>query len=69
MNFLFLFCSDIGDLDKIRQSCELFYAVYPLSPSIWLRWIKIELNISTNESEIQAVHELFRKAFKDYFCK
>lgn len=54
-------------MEKIRESCELFSAAFPLAPEIWLRWLKIELNISTNESELKRVHQLFRRAFADYF--
>lgn len=66
---LFFLFSQISDLDKIRQSCEIFSNVYPLAPHIWLRWLKIESNISTSEIECQAVQELFQRAFADYFCE
>lgn len=62
-------CSDLSDLDKIRQSCELFASVYPLAPEIWLRWLRIELNIATTESEYEKVHQLFRRSLSDYYCK
>jgi squamous cell carcinoma antigen recognized by T-cells 3 len=55
------------DLEKIRQSCELFAAVYPLSPEIWLRWLKTELTVASSEAEVQRVFELFQRALADYF--
>lgn len=54
-------------MEKVRESCELFSAAFPLAPEIWLRWLKIELNISTSEGELKRVHQLFRRAFADYF--
>lgn len=66
---LFVFCSEISDLDKIRESCELFASVYPLAPEIWLKWLRIELNIATTETEYKKVHQLFRRALADYYCK
>lgn len=59
--------SQITDLEKIRESCELFSSMYPLAPEIWLRWLKIELNIATGDTELKRVHHLFRRAFADYF--
>lgn len=67
-SFLFSLFSQISDLEKIRESCELFSQAYPLAPEIWLRWLRIELNIATNGSELKRVHQLFRRAFSDYFC-
>jgi squamous cell carcinoma antigen recognized by T-cells 3 len=55
------------DLEKIRQSCELFSAVYPLSPEIWLRWLKTESTIASSEAEIDRVYLLFQRALADYF--
>lgn len=65
--FCFRRRSQITDLEKIRESCELFSSTYPLAPEIWLRWLKIELNIATGDTELKRVHHLFRRAFADYF--
>jgi squamous cell carcinoma antigen recognized by T-cells 3 len=43
------------DLKKIRQNRELFSAVYPLSPEIWLRWLKTESMIASSEADIDAI--------------
>lgn len=32
-----------------------------------MRWLKIELNIATSDTELKRVHHLFRRAFADYF--
>lgn len=55
------------DLDKIRQSAEIFAAVYPLSPEIWLRWLKIETAMASSPEQMIEVDKLFRRALGDYF--
>lgn len=56
------------DLDKIRQSAEIFAKAYPLSPEIWLRWLKIEVSIAgTAPKELREVDKLFRRALGDYY--
>ncbi|XP_065087197.1 squamous cell carcinoma antigen recognized by T-cells 3 [Ochlerotatus camptorhynchus] len=55
------------DLDKIRQSAEIFAEVYPLSPEIWLRWLKIETAMASSPEQLTEVDKLFRRALGDYF--
>ncbi|XP_055843530.1 squamous cell carcinoma antigen recognized by T-cells 3 [Episyrphus balteatus] len=55
------------DLDNIRNAYNLFASVYPLSPEIWLEYLKIEVGVALSEEEIQKVDELFQKALKDYY--
>lgn len=72
MKILFIlnyFFSSLSDLDKIRQSCELFSVVYPLSPEIWLKWLRIEVATSTSDEELENANKLFKRALSDYFCK
>ncbi|XP_055386168.1 squamous cell carcinoma antigen recognized by T-cells 3 [Condylostylus longicornis] len=57
----------LGDLEKIRESYNLFANVFPLASDIWLKFISVERNISTSESEINNVVNLFKKALNDYF--
>lgn len=59
----------MNDLAKIRQSCELFADVFPLAPEIWLRWLRIELNIASTDAQFERVHQLFRRSLSDYYCK
>ncbi len=67
---LFCFCrSDTGDLEKIRQSYELFASVFPLAPEHWLKWLRLELNIAISPSELKRVFLLFQRALSDYYCK
>ncbi|XP_053692344.1 squamous cell carcinoma antigen recognized by T-cells 3 [Sabethes cyaneus] len=55
------------DLDKIRQSAEIFAAVYPLSPEIWLRWLDSEQRIASYAEQWLEVVKLYRRALDDYF--
>ncbi|KFB51959.1 AGAP002959-PA-like protein [Anopheles sinensis] len=57
----------MNDLEKIRQSAEIFAAMYPLSPEIWLRWLKIEASIATTDEQIEKVEKLFQRALNDYY--
>lgn len=57
----------MNDLEKIRQSAEIFAAMYPLSPEIWLRWLKIEASIATSDEQIEKVEKLFQRALNDYY--
>lgn len=55
------------DLENIRNAYNLFASVYPLSPEIWMKYLKIEINVALSEAEIAKVDELFQKALKDYY--
>lgn len=61
--------SELNDLDKIRESCELFSSQFPLAPEIWTKWLQIELTIAASDAEVKRVHGLFKRALNDYFCK
>ncbi|XP_058062815.1 squamous cell carcinoma antigen recognized by T-cells 3 [Anopheles bellator] len=58
---------EMNDLDKIRQSAEIFAAMYPLSPDIWLRWLKIEASLASTDEQIEKVEKLFQRALTDYY--
>lgn len=57
----------LTDLEKIRQSFELFSSVFPLAPNIWLDWLKIESSVANETAELKRLAELFHKALKDYY--
>ncbi|XP_050068573.1 squamous cell carcinoma antigen recognized by T-cells 3 [Anopheles maculipalpis] len=57
----------MNDLEKIRQSAEIFSAMYPLSPEIWLRWLKIESSLATTDEQVEQVEKLFQRALNDYY--
>lgn len=66
--FIYFNFSQLNDLDKIRESCELFSSQFPLAPEIWTKWLQIELTIATSEAELKRLHGLFKRALADYFC-
>uniref|UniRef100_A0A182VYK3 RRM domain-containing protein n=1 Tax=Anopheles minimus TaxID=112268 RepID=A0A182VYK3_9DIPT len=57
----------MNDLEKIRQSAEIFSAMYPLSPEIWLKWLKIESSLATTDEQVEKVEKLFQRALNDYY--
>uniref|UniRef100_A0A182NDX2 RRM domain-containing protein n=1 Tax=Anopheles dirus TaxID=7168 RepID=A0A182NDX2_9DIPT len=57
----------MDDLEKIRQSAEIFAAMYPLSPEIWLRWLKIESTLASTDEQVEKVEKLFQRALNDYY--
>jgi squamous cell carcinoma antigen recognized by T-cells 3 len=54
-------------LDKIRQSVELFAAEFPLSPDIWIRYLKVESAVAQTDEEISKLQSLFQRALTDYY--
>lgn len=54
------------DLSKMRATYERFSENFPLTPSLWLDWIKDEIRIASSDKEKQYVKTLFEKAVKDY---
>lgn len=58
---------DLTDLEKIRQSIELFAEVFPLSPELWLRYLKVESVVAQTDDEINKLQTLFQRALNDYY--
>lgn len=58
---------DLTDLEKIRQSIDLFSAVFPLSPDIWLRYLKVETGVAQSNDEIRRLIKQYRRALNDYY--
>ena len=56
----------IGELDDLRIARKQFAEVYPLTPELWMEWIKDEINLAESEKEKQCIEELFDTAVKDY---
>ena len=58
--------SRAGELLDLRTIRSNFSKYYPLTPDIWLAWIKDEQKISTSDEELEHVQELFDRAARDY---
>lgn len=59
----------MGELDDLRAAREDMSSKYPLSPDLWLPWIKEESNLATTDEQKAKVNELCERAVKDYLCK
>lgn len=59
----------LGDLKSLREACERFRDVFPLTPAIWLAWIKDEIKIAGSAAEKENIINLFNLAVQDYLCK
>lgn len=57
----------MNDLDKIRQSIELFSKEFPLSPDLWMKYLKTEVTIAQTEEEIDKLIKIFKKSLDDYY--
>jgi RNA recognition motif-containing protein len=58
---------DLKDLDKIRQSIEIFASEYPLSPPLWMRYLKTEISLAQTDEEIKKIQKMFQRALDDYY--
>ncbi|XP_011296923.1 squamous cell carcinoma antigen recognized by T-cells 3 [Fopius arisanus] len=56
----------MGDLDRLRVARERMSSKYPLSPDMWLPWIKDEIKLAVSDDERNAVEKLCERAVKDY---
>ena len=57
----------LGELEQLRSSRESFSRLFPLSPDLWLSWLRDEQGVSSSTEEEKArLFELFERAVKDY---
>lgn len=59
----------VSDLEKLRETREKFSEMYPLAESIWLEWLRDEIQLACTDEEHDAVEKLFERAIADYLCK
>nr|CAD7405923.1 unnamed protein product [Timema poppensis] len=60
-------CQTLGDLLELRQSRENMSKLFPLTPELWLSWLKDEASLADSDpASKQAVIELFERAVSDY---
>lgn len=60
---------NMGELDRLRVARENMSNIYPLSPELWLSWMRDEIKLATTAEQRAGVVQLCEKAVKDYFCK
>ncbi|XP_066592775.1 squamous cell carcinoma antigen recognized by T-cells 3-like [Prorops nasuta] len=56
----------MGELDRLRTARENMSLKYPLSPELWLSWMKDEINLATSLEQKANVVQLCERAVKDY---
>lgn len=59
----------MGELDRLRVARENMSNVYPLSPELWLSWMRDEIKLATTAEQRAEVVKLCERAVKDYLCK
>lgn len=59
----------IGELTRLRVARENMSLKYPLSPELWLSWIRDEIKLAVSAEEKAEVVKLCERAVKDYLCK
>ena len=56
----------IGELDDLRIARKRFADTYPLTPELWIEWIKDETNLAESDEDKVRIVELYEAAVKDY---
>lgn len=59
----------MGELEQLRAAREDMNSKYPLTPEIWLSWIKDEMRMAATPEQKAAVMELCERAVQDYLCE
>ncbi|KAK8726198.1 hypothetical protein OTU49_010418 [Cherax quadricarinatus] len=57
---------DLFELEEARKARQKMSEVYPLTPELWLDWIRDEQKVCTSSDERLYIAELFDRAVKDY---
>uniref|UniRef100_A0A0P4WF69 RRM domain-containing protein n=1 Tax=Scylla olivacea TaxID=85551 RepID=A0A0P4WF69_SCYOL len=57
---------ELFELEEARKAREKMSEVYPLTPELWLQWIRDEQKVCTTDEERQYIVGLFERAVKDY---
>lgn len=59
----------MGELDRLRIARENMSNFYPLSPELWLSWIRDEIKLAITGEQKNEIVKLCERAVKDYTCK
>ncbi|VDD83521.1 unnamed protein product [Mesocestoides corti] len=55
-----------SELDRLRAARERMSQHFPLTPELWLEWIKDEMSLLTDGNDREPVYKLFKRALADY---
>ena len=56
----------MGELERLRAAREDMSSKYPLSPDLWLSWMRDEIKLATTIEQKAEVVKLCERAVKDY---
>ncbi|XP_044747032.1 squamous cell carcinoma antigen recognized by T-cells 3 [Coccinella septempunctata] len=56
----------LADFDSLKAAYLRFHECFPLTPKIWLTWIKNEIKVAVSDQEKQYIVKLFDLAVEDY---
>ncbi|CAH0394818.1 unnamed protein product [Bemisia tabaci] len=59
-------CGKLGDLDKLRSAREQMSKYFPLTPELWLAWLRDEIKLASTDQESEKLFSLFERAVEDY---
>ena len=59
----------MAELERLRIARENMSSKYPLTPEIWLSWLRDEMKIAVTPEQKMAIMELCEKAVQDYLCE
>ncbi|KAH7959395.1 hypothetical protein HPB49_010803 [Dermacentor silvarum] len=63
---LITFLRNTGNLEKLREAREGMAKIFPLTPELWLEWIKDESTLCESDEDKEKVMPLFERAVHDY---
>ncbi|XP_030753362.1 squamous cell carcinoma antigen recognized by T-cells 3 [Sitophilus oryzae] len=56
----------LTDLNSLRAAYKRFHEYFPLTPNLWLDWIKTEISLVTTPEQQKGIFKLFDEATEDY---
>lgn len=59
----------MGELERLRAARENMSSKYPLSPELWLSWMRDEIKLAVTSEQKSELVKLCERAVKDYLCK
>uniref|UniRef100_A0A131YJD3 Rna binding protein sart3 rrm superfamily n=1 Tax=Rhipicephalus appendiculatus TaxID=34631 RepID=A0A131YJD3_RHIAP len=63
---LIAYLRNTGNLERLRDAREAMAKIFPLTPELWLEWIKDESTLCESDEEKEKVMPLFERAVQDY---
>ncbi|KAL3243780.1 hypothetical protein MRX96_019730 [Rhipicephalus microplus] len=63
---LIAYLRNTGNLERLRDAREAMAKIFPLTPELWLEWIKDESTLCEGDEEKEKVLPLFERAVQDY---